>query len=243
MTQLAVPNAPRKIDPRRERSSDDLRQSQGLLVASPVSRETARLIFQPISNALGDLARDNCILCDAANCNGFKINNDIMCKKRSDLVTHRNNMVCYGCGGPHPKPKCIFRPGFKRPEVPVGVGRCFTCLLPQHAQCGLSFHSGEAGLSGGSQSQSTCTQRGDQVFALLSTFYWSRNEHHERFMTFHGAHVAEINPHHTDTHPVGGNYGFPRYWTWLWVISPIGHSVRHLDVVLSFMLNQRMVFV
>jgi hypothetical protein len=243
LTQLAVPNAPRKIDPRRELSADDLRQSQGLLVPTPVSRDAARLIFQSIYEQLEDLTKPNCIMCDGISCNGFKVNLTTMCKKRSDMVFHRSPMVCFSCGGPHRREKCSFRPSGGRPQVPGNVGRCYRCFLPQHAPSGYSFHNGEAGLSGGSQSQNAiCTQRGDQVFALLSVFYWSRRDLYDRFMVCHDGKVTLYPPHHMDR-PVGGQYGFPGYWTWLWEICQIGHSVRNLDVVLSFMLQDLSVFV
>ena len=244
MTQLAVPNAPRKVDPRRERSSDDLRQRQGLLVLSQVSRQTAQLIFQPIYDGLEDLSNVRCIFCYTGSCNGFR-NDHIakMCEKRSSMVTHQHKMICFGCGGPHIKKDCSFRPKTGRPEVLANVARCYLCFLPQHAQCGYSFHGGEAGLSGGSHSQNAvCCHRGDQAFALLSAFYWSRQHLHELFMTCHEAHVAQIPPHHTNSAPAGGKHGFPRYWEWLWQLSSVGNSVRHLDIVLSFMLKQRLVF-
>jgi hypothetical protein len=80
------------------------------------------------------------------------------------------------------------------------------------------------------------------VFALLSVFYWSRRDLYDRFMVCHDGKVTLCPPHHMDR-PVGGQYGFPGYWTWLWEICQIGHSVRNLDVVLSFMLQELSVFV
>ena len=169
-------------------------------------REIAQLIFKSISDQLEDLTKPKCIMCNESSCNGFKVNDKFMCKKRIELVTTKNNMVCYGCGGPHPRSECSFRPKGGRPQVPSNIGRCFLCYLPQHVQSGCSFHSGETGLSGGgSQSQNTiCTQRGDQVFALLSAFYWSRNTIHELFMTCQWNQVGEVPPHHTEIIPAGG---------------------------------------
>jgi hypothetical protein len=226
-SEMAAVHLDPKSVPMAQQSSQGMNDSQS-------SQGPATEFYAIIHAVLTDMSKRQCFMCSEASCNGFRDSAKYgMCKARSRVVERPYSFICFGCGGEHKKTNCFFRPGSDRPEVPAGRTRCFGCFLPQHAKCGFSFHSGAGNESGSQSSQFVCQQRGDNIFAMLSAFFFARKNAVQRFLRDYKDCLASEPPLHQSI-----PQGFQMYWEWLWVPSPVNWNVHHLDVVLAFMIEE-----
>jgi hypothetical protein len=199
-------------------------------------------------------SRGICCLCSAPRegakgCNGFRQKDGTICAGRQRLCAIPSKyLLCFACGGNHTRGSCQIVPVGRGHEVVEGIFRCTTCFLSQVPLTGVHFHPPRAewtqdSAKRGPEENRSCRSRGDQNKAMLTAFYHSKYLAH-RFMKSASGVCVSCPPH--TAHTLAGSAdssppqkrtatsGFSQFWDWLWLPSPAGHSIRHIDVVLAF---------
>ena len=179
----------------------------------------ARIMFRDL-HALVPTDTTRCWMCGNMKCWGT--NRCEMWVRHTGLAT--GSVMCFRDGGNHSMAEDC-----PRMTVPKGFERCYSCLLPQQAVFGCSFHS-----LAREEQTAHCNSMRDRQFHLLLWFLRSSKLRIQFFATFN-PYVSWVPKWRESS---GGSLNADEvqdYFSWLWTPVKTGYSLFNVDTVLVFM--------